>query len=57
MPFVNSGFKKIDYRDIIARNAFKPQNLFLTKFFILFFWLSEPSAVDFLSIKCYNQKG
>jgi len=37
MPFVNSGFKKIDYRDIIARNAFKPQNLFLTKFFILFF--------------------
>ena len=37
MPFVNIGFKKIDYRDIIARNAFKPQNLFLTKFFILFF--------------------
>lgn len=55
MPFVNSGFKKIDYRDIIARNAFKPQNLFLTKFFI--FCSSEPSAVDFLSIKCYNQKG
>lgn len=37
MPFVNSGFKKIDYRDIIARNAFKTAKPVFNKIFYFIF--------------------